>query len=147
MTQHDRTFPSYFDVTGVPPTNVLLERLSIREDETHSLDITGVPIANILIERGSLREHPGHSFDITGVPPANVLIERGSTMEHLLHSFDVAGVGIHEVTFGDACPDIIFGEGTLCKIVLLEFTTSKQFTTIGRKQQIRSSLYVASGII
>jgi hypothetical protein len=31
--------------------------------------------------------------------------------------------------------------------VVLEFTISKQPTTIGREQQIRSSLYVASGII
>jgi hypothetical protein len=60
---------------------------------------------------------------------------------------DAAGVGIPEITFGDACPDIIFGEGTLCKIVILEFTISKQSTTIGREQQIRSCLYVASGIV
>jgi hypothetical protein len=60
---------------------------------------------------------------------------------------DAAGVGIREVTFGDACPDIIFGEGALCKIVVFEFTISKQSATIWGKQQIRSSLDVTSGIV
>jgi hypothetical protein len=91
----------------------------------------GVPSTNILIERFSTGEHTPHILDIAGVPPANVLIERLSIREHIFHSFDVAGVNIREVTFGDTCSNVIFGEGTLCKIVFLEFTISKQSTTIG----------------
>ena len=60
--------------------------------------------------------------------------ERFSPTEHTVHSFDVTGFDTREVTFGDACSDVIFGEGTLCKIVVLEFTISKQFTTIGGEQ-------------
>jgi hypothetical protein len=109
------------------------------EHTAHSFDVTGVPRTDILIERLSMVEHTLHISDVTGVPVANILIERGSTTEHTPHSFDLTGVGIREGKFGDACPDVIFGEGTLYKIVFLEFTILKQSTTIGGKQ---SSLFL-----
>jgi hypothetical protein len=96
-------------------------------------DLFNAPRTDILSEGLSTVEHKSHSFDVAGVPVANVLIERLSLVEHTAHSFDITGVDIREVKFGNACPDIIFGEATLCKIVFLEFTISKQSTTVGRE--------------
>ena len=96
-------------------------------------DLFNAPRTDILIERLSILEHLLHSFDVAGVPVANILIERLSLVEHTAHILDITGVDIREVKFGNACPDIIFGEATLCKIVFLEFTISKQSTTVGRE--------------
>jgi hypothetical protein len=132
--------PGWFlsDLINAPRTNILIERVSTIEHPLHILDGAGVPVANILIERLSTLEHPLHILDAAGVPVANILIERLSLIEHHSHIFDSAGVNIREVKFGDACSNVIFGEGTLCKIVFLEFTISKQSTTIGREQSSRS---------
>ena len=68
--------------------------------------------------------------DLFNAPRTDILIERRSTFEHIAHRFGVTGVNICEVKFGDACPDVIFGKGTPCKIVFLEFPILKQSTTI-----------------